>query len=112
MKKTLFIVLWLTTQLQCWGQETYSSSGRKKQLSNSSGFDKTKLVYGSGFNFNAGNTTYFSLSPVIGYKLVEPIAVGIGVSYQYQHVANYPIYNRIRNAYDPYTLKANYISPS
>jgi len=112
MKKTLLVVLWLTTQLQSWGQNTYSSSGRKKQLSNSSGFDKSKLVYGSGFNFYAGNTTYFSLTPVIGYKIVEPIAVGIGLGYQYQHVANCPIYNRIRNTYDPYTLKANYVSPS
>jgi hypothetical protein len=72
-------------------QEVYTSSGRpvgakpkqqKKQKPD--GFDWSRIVVGGTLGFGMGdNTLAFSVAPVIGYRITDKLAAGIGFGYQY-----------------------------
>lgn len=100
-------------------QEVYSSSGKslkaiqKKKKEKEKGFHWNKLVVSGSFGFGAGNgETYFGIAPLVGYRLTDKFAAGIGLGYQYTKINNYIALTDVNNVTKYYDYKANMISPS
>ena len=75
-------------------QEVYTSSGKppgvkqkemqRKQKERERGFDINRLIVGGTLGFGmADNVIAFSVSPVVGYRITDKLAAGIGFGYQY-----------------------------
>jgi hypothetical protein len=60
------------------------------------GFDKSKFIYGGGLTLNFGNPTYLGASPLIGYRFLPKLGIGISSSYLYY----------VRKLTDPNTLQS------
>ncbi len=88
MKKILVVLMLCICTQAVYAQETYNSSGKKGEAKRKDlkpkGFDASRLVLGGGAIVSAG-TGYVNLglSPMIGYKITDNFAAGIGLSYQY-----------------------------
>lgn len=109
MKKILVVLaLCLCTQV-VYAQETYNSSGRKGEAKRKDlkpkGFDASRLVLGGGaiLSFGTGFANV-GLSPMIGYKITDNFAAGVGISYQYYRNKYEPIVfeDQWGNVYGPY----------
>lgn len=79
-------------------QEVYNSSGKKgtpkKKDLKPKGFDMSRVVLGGGANIGFGNGyANLGISPMIGYKITDNFAAGVGLAYQYY-----------RNKYEPVEL--------
>ena len=46
---------------------------------------KDRIFVGGGFGLSFGTITYVSLSPIVGYKITQRWAAGVGISYQYRN---------------------------
>jgi hypothetical protein len=57
-----------------------------------------KLFTGGNLGAQFGTITFIEVSPLLGYKATDKIAVGIGATYQYYHY-NDKIYNFETNVY-------------
>jgi hypothetical protein len=92
--------------------ETYTSSGKPKgsfrkqqeRKNKTKGFDPTRMVYGGTINIGGG-TGVFSVGvlPMVGYRVVNKLAVGVNFGYQYTQIKNYfqlTDLNGIVNYYD------------
>ena len=97
-------------------QDVYNSSGTrmnarpKKQ--EPKGFDKDKLIYGAGIKFNFFNGLFRAgIAPVVGYRISDRFAAGVGLAYQYDSERDYFIYNTA-SGYQSFPLRRNMISPS
>lgn len=95
-----------------WGataQEVYNSSGRpggykKKEIK---GYDPDKLIIGGGINLGySGDFANIGLSPKVGYKLNNFLAVGVGLGYQYYKAPDL-LYNNKQ-----YYIRENIVYPS
>jgi hypothetical protein len=88
MKKVVIALLLCVFAHTGYAQEIYNSSGKKgtpkKKDLKPKGFDMSRLVIGCGANLNFG-TGFASvgISPMLGYKITDNFAAGIGASYQY-----------------------------
>ena len=88
MKKLIITLLLCIFAQGMYAQEVYNSSGKKgdpkrKDLK-PKGFDASRLVLGGGaiLSFGTGYAN-LGLSPMVGYKITDNFAAGIGVSYQF-----------------------------
>lgn len=88
MKKILVVLMLCLCTQAVYAQETYNSSGRKGEAKRKDlkpkGFDASRLVLGGGaiLSFGTGYANV-GLSPMIGYKITDNFAAGVGLSYQY-----------------------------
>lgn len=89
MKYTaLILLLSLGLCADLRAQPTYNSSGARMNArpkpEQKKGFDKNKLIYGGGFSFNFFNGAFSAgLAPIVGYRISERFAAGIGLGYLY-----------------------------
>jgi hypothetical protein len=79
-------------------QEVYNSSGARMasrpRKQEQKGFDKDKLIYGGGLKFNFfGGGFRAGVTPVLGYRLTDRFAAGIGLGYQYDSQQDYYVFN-------------------
>jgi hypothetical protein len=89
--KQLITVLLITLGFTASAQEVYTSSGRpvgakqkQQKKQEPQGFDWNRIVVGGTLGFGMGdNTVAFSIAPVIGYRITDKLAAGIGFGYQY-----------------------------
>lgn len=87
--RRLLIILFVLNGFTAAAQRTYTSSGRplnamKKKEQHKKGFDPSRIVLGGGIGFSlTDEITTFSISPVVGYRVLDKLAVGIGGGYQY-----------------------------
>ncbi len=89
MKKMLLLVMLLLGVSATYAQQVYNSSGKTNyKKKKKGGYDPDKLVLGGGINFGLA-THYFSIgtSPFIGYHVLKPLSVGVGLGYLYQRQA-------------------------
>jgi hypothetical protein len=62
----------------------YAKKSSKKYEEESGFFKKKNVVIGTGFNLSFTNTfSSLGLSPSIGYRLLEPVEIGLGGGYNY-----------------------------
>ena len=93
-------------------QDVYNSSGRaggykKKEKK---GYDPDKLILGGGINANyssvpvddvhSGAYVQVGISPKVGYKVTDFLAVGVGIGYQYYKTPDYYFNNQIAYIHD------------
>lgn len=89
--KQLITVLLITLGFTASAQEVYTSSGRpvgakqkQQKKQEPQGFGWNRIVVGGTLGFGMGdNTVAFSIAPVIGYRITDKLAAGIGFGYQY-----------------------------
>jgi hypothetical protein len=117
MKKIL-IVLMVCVGLGASAQEVYTSSGRpanaKKKEERKKGFDVSRLVVGGGLGIGIGSVTTLGISPIIGYRITDKFAAGVGFGYQYLKAKDYFQYQDLDSpfAIHTYDLKASTITTS
>jgi hypothetical protein len=73
-------------------QEVYSSSGQRVQKpkpQKEKGFNANRLIFGGGLGLSFGQTTAIAVAPVVGYRITDNFAAGIGLGYQYFRVKDY-----------------------
>jgi hypothetical protein len=105
----LILALMLTASLTLdaqFGPGSKRGKKRKKQddsvaeYFDESGF-KHRLWYGGGFNLGlSGNSviTFFGagVSPMVGYKIIDPVSIGPRISFQYNHIKGIATDGRVR----------------
>lgn len=83
----LFCTILLSLALtHAFAQDTYNSSGTKRgyRHKQQKGYDPAKLVMGGGLNLGySNNFANVGISPKVGYKLTDFLAVGVGIGYQF-----------------------------
>ena len=97
MKQTLFtILLSCTVAVHASAQEdVYSSSGRplnktEKNVKSDKLIDPDRFIIGGWGVFGIGaGITNIGVTPILGYRITDNFAVGIGFGYQYLRVKNY-----------------------
>jgi hypothetical protein len=47
------------------------------------GFDKRKIIYGSGLGLSFGNYTNINFNPIVGYRITKMVGIGVSGSYNY-----------------------------
>ncbi len=111
----LLLGICLSGSLQA--QQVYNSSGArmtsrpKKQ--EPKGFDPSKLIYGGGFGLGFGDVTSVAVAPVLGYRLTESFAGGIGLGFKYYRARNFfEIYSASAGGYQYFPLKSTFFYPS
>lgn len=117
MRKVL-IALLLCAGLAADAQEVYTSSGRpagarkKEQKKKERGFDASKIVAGGMIGLGFGSTTSISIAPVLGYRITDNLAAGVGFGYQYLKVKDYFTLEDLNGNVSYYDYKASMISAS
>jgi opacity protein-like surface antigen len=89
--KQLIAVLLMALGFTASAQEVYTSSGRpvgakpkQQKQQKPEGFDWSRIVVGGTLGFGMGdNTLAFSVAPMVGYRITDKLAAGIGFGYQY-----------------------------
>lgn len=81
---TFFTALFLLFSVALSAQIAAPSTNtpEKKEV-REGGFDRHNLFTGGNFGLQLGQSTYFELSPNIGYKVSERFRPGVGLNYQY-----------------------------
>lgn len=120
--KNILIVLLVVIGFSASAQEVYTSSGRPvgskrkedKRKKEKDGFSLSRLVVGGTLGFGMGdNVIAFNVAPMVGYRITDKLAAGVGFGYQYYKAKDYlEITNPITNETKLYDLKANMISAS
>ena len=110
---SLLFLLLLCMGSNTFAQRVYTSSGKptKAQRSTpaeSKGFNPDKLIFGGGLGAGFGRSTYFSISPVVGYRFTDALMAGIGLGYQYYKVRDYYQISGVGS----YDAKQHIFSPS
>ncbi len=92
MKRAICFLLLCAGIFSASAQDTYNSSGKangykKKQQK---GYDPARLVLGGGLNLGySGDYVNLGISPKVGYKLTDFLAVGVGMGYQYYKMPDF-----------------------
>lgn len=93
----------LLAMVLCFGiaavqaQEVYNSTGKSgkahyRENAKKTGFDVNKLVIGGGVGGGFGSGILsFQIAPIIGYRITDRFAAGVGLSYQYVRLKNYRV---------------------
>ena len=115
MKRIFSLALLVCLGLSATAQQVYNSSGRrgnsgrpKKQ----GGFDASKIIFGGGIGLSFGQITAIGASPVVGYRISNRFAAGIGVAYQYVRVKNEVVLYDGFGQQRGYPLKSSFVAPS
>lgn len=120
MQKILFILA-MCLSLQTMAQEVYTSSGkpagvlRKQQerRQQEKGFDPSRMIYGGSLGIGGGNGVFgFNVSPIVGYRITDKFAAGVGFGYQYAKINDYFEIEDANGFVNYYDFKASMISAS
>lgn len=83
----IIITLCLGMVLSAGAQETYNSSGARrtivKKKTQPKGFNPERLIFGGGLGLSFGNVTAISVAPMVGYRITDKLAAGVGLGYLY-----------------------------
>lgn len=63
--------------------KTTTTSQSVKKKTNTSSFDKSKLVFGGNFGLQFGDYTVINVSPQVGYNFSKYCTLGAGIGYTY-----------------------------
>jgi hypothetical protein len=102
MKKAILVLLLFMGVTGAMAQQVYNSSGKTNyKKKKKTGYDPDKLVLGGGFNLGLGTGfASFGVAPIVGYRVLEPLFVGVGVGYLYQKGYPQPDqYNKLHYQY-------------
>ena len=75
------LLIILIFSITVYGQEKKNTSNHK--------FKKENLFTGGGLGLQFGTVTLIDISPILGYRINDNIAVGIGATYKYYKDNNY-----------------------
>ncbi len=115
------LLLALCFSLQGSAQEVYTSSGkppgalRKQQerKQKEQGFDPSRMIYGGSLGIGGGNGVFgFNVSPIVGYRITDKFAAGVGFGYQYTSINDYFEIEDANGFINYYDFKASIISAS
>ncbi len=99
MKKIILVILLFTAYNYASAQDVYTSSGKQgyqKKTRKKKGYDPDKLIIGGGLNLSVGGGyTDLGISPIVGYRITNHFAAGIGIGYLFAQTYDGP------NPYDP-----------
>jgi hypothetical protein len=88
-KRSLFVFTLVTLSLTLFSQveESVQSAGKTKEK------EKRKLserlVFGGDLGLSFGTITYIKIAPIVGYRLTDRLAAGLGPIYIYEKYKNY-----------------------
>jgi len=100
MSKIYLLPLWValifflaSAPAQAQKSKKRSSSGVSEYLDDKGNF-ASHLWYGGNFNLGLSGNSYYNLfnigiSPMVGYKIIDPLSVGPRVSLQYNYIKGY-----------------------
>src|SRR5688572_5075953 len=90
---SIIIALCVGLAASASAQEVYNSSGERrvapKKKEAKKGFDPQRLIYGGGLGLSFGTITAVGVAPVLGYRITDNFAAGIGLGYQYLRVKDF-----------------------
>lgn len=91
----LLLLLPLTSMAQYDVEDVKNDSSETKEPAINPYKLRDKLYVGSGLNLLFGNTTFFYVSPMVGYDITDKFSAGIGTMYQFyrQNVGGGNFYN-------------------
>ena len=118
MKYFWIVLLCCLTGTQAMAQDTYSSTGGKGyHYQKKSGFDPSRLVYSGGLGLTFGDYTDIGIFPMIGYRITDHFAAGVGIGYEYLRIKDHDeaqTTDSLGNVLTDqlYPLQAHIISPS
>lgn len=114
--KRILLVLLVCAGFTATAQEVYTSSGKpasaSKRKQKEQGFDPSKLIFGGGLQLSFGNVTSISVSPVLGYRISDNFAAGVGFGYQYLKIKDYFQIEDLYGSISYQDYKSSIISPS
>jgi len=122
--KRIIIVLLLCAGFTASAQEVYTSSGKapgvkqreldRRKKKDDKGFDASRLVVGGTLGFGMGDKVLaFNIAPMVGYRITDKLAAGIGFGYQYYKQSDFfEITNYDSNQVYYRDFKASMISAS
>lgn len=93
--KGILLLVALGLYLGSSAQEVYTSSGRpeseikKQKPKKKKGFDASRIIAGGGLGLSFGNVTAVSVAPIVGYKISDRFAAGVGLGFQYVHIKDF-----------------------
>ena len=115
-KICLIIALCLGLTVGADAQELYNSSGARsttpKKKAQPKGFDPQRLIFGGGLGLSFGDVTAVSVAPVVGYRVTENFAAGIGLGYQYLRVKDFYRLQDLNGQVNYYDYKTSIYSAS
>jgi hypothetical protein len=92
-KICIIIALCLGLSISADAQEVYNSSGSRrvtpKKKEQPKGFDPQRIIFGGGLGLSFGDVTAISIAPMVGYRITDNLAAGIGLGYQYLRIKDF-----------------------
>jgi len=70
-------------------EETSTKDDSKNTIKKDKKFDVTKLSFGGYLGAQFGTITRVDISPILAYRVVDRLTVGVGLIYQYVNYGNY-----------------------
>jgi hypothetical protein len=122
--KNLLVIFLLCVGFAATAQEVYTSSGKapgekrkeldRRKKKDKNGFEASRLVVGGTLGFGMGDRVIaFNVAPIVGYRITDKLAAGIGFGYQYYKQSDYfEIVNYNTNEVFFRDFKASIMSPS
>lgn len=98
MKPILTLLLVCFLAISGFAQTKYNSSGKSGGYRHKvkKGYDPSKLVLGGGLNLGySGDYANIGISPKVGYKVTDFLAVGVGIGYQYYKSPQYVVGDKL-----------------
>jgi hypothetical protein len=93
----LFLILIpLMNFSQVYSQENSNDEYSKDYNNKPAGNWKSRIFTGGNLGLQFGNATFIEISPLVGYRITERLAAGIGITYEY---LSYKDYNISTNVY-------------
>ncbi|SMO47678.1 hypothetical protein [Solitalea koreensis] len=108
MKKLFVIIIAVFSSLSSLAQEDSTLVNEDKPPRES------KIFYGGNIGLQFGTYTFIDLSPMVGYKVVPHLGIGVGITYQYLSNRGYGYSNygartfANYNVWKPIILQAEY----
>jgi len=121
--KQVVLILLLCAGVTASAQEVYTSSGKapgvkqremdRRKKKNDKGFDASRLIIGGTLGFGMGDKVLaFNIAPMVGYRVTDKLAVGVGFGYQYYKQDDALYLQDLNGNKSYYDFKANMISAS
>jgi hypothetical protein len=99
-----------------FAQDVYTSSGSRdnsgSRTKKTEGFDPQRLIVGGGFNLGLADGLFsIGASPIVGYRITDNFAAGVGLGFLYYSFKDYYFYN-VNGNDEYYPLRATLYYPS